>query len=217
MLLGPFRIENLKNAHVNSLAKIADGYGQQWTAELLRTWFGGNQSAWAYGGARDLPQWVAHQLPGLCAGLHATGRTGTVAAQRLLDLALEWISKEIRSGLALSPPSRRDGELGELGKPLAALLTAAAAVGAASTRDVVSGYIRNRTTRWPYWSCPRCARQQNHPAKGRRGTLASVPCPPTARHGSAPGPPARGAYRATGRSNCPRAAHARSVSVTPEN
>ena len=53
MLFGPFRIENLKNAHVNSLAKIADGYGQQWTADLLRTWFGGNQSAWAYGGARD--------------------------------------------------------------------------------------------------------------------------------------------------------------------
>ena len=144
MLLGPFRIENLKNAHVNSLAKIADGYGQQWTADLLRTWFGGNQSAWAYGGARDLPQWVAHQLPSLCAGLHATGRAGTVAAQRLLDLALEWISKEIRSGLALSPPSRRDGELGELGKPLAGLLTAATAVGAASTRDAVSGYIRQQ-------------------------------------------------------------------------
>jgi hypothetical protein len=87
---------------------------------------------------------VAHQLPGLCAGLHATGRTGTVAAQRLLDLALEWISKEIRSGLALSPPSRRDGELSELGKPLAALLTAAAAAGAASTRDMVSGYIRQQ-------------------------------------------------------------------------
>ena len=144
MLLGPFRIENLKNAHVNSLAKIADGYGQQWTADLLRTWFGGNQSAWAYGGARDLPQWVAHQLPSLCAGLHATGRTGTVAAQRLLDLALEWISKEIRSGLALSPPSRRDGELGELGKPLAGLLTAATAIGTASTRDAVSGYIRQQ-------------------------------------------------------------------------
>ena len=144
MLLGPFRIENLKNVHVNSLVKIADGYGQQWTAELLRTWFGGNQSAWAYGGARDLPQWVAHQLPGLCAGLRATGGTGTVAAQRLLDLALEWISKEIRSGLALSPPSRRDGELGELGKPLAALLTATAAVGAASTLNKVSGYIRQQ-------------------------------------------------------------------------
>ena len=44
----------------------------------------------------------------------------------------------------MSAPSRRDGELSELGKPLAALLTAAAAVGAASTRDVVSGYIRQQ-------------------------------------------------------------------------
>ena len=144
MLLRPFRIESLTVGHVNSLGKIAEGYGQQWMAELLRTWFDGHQSAWAYGGARERPQWVAEQLPGLCAGLHATGRAGAAAAQRLLDLALEWISKEIRSGLALSPPSRRDRELGNLGKPLAALLAAIAAVGAASTLNKVSGYIRQQ-------------------------------------------------------------------------
>ena len=28
---------------VKSFAKIADGYGQQWTAELLRMWFGGDE------------------------------------------------------------------------------------------------------------------------------------------------------------------------------
>jgi predicted 2-oxoglutarate/Fe(II)-dependent dioxygenase YbiX len=144
MLLRPFRIESLTVGHVNSLGKIAEGYGPQWMAELLRTWFDGLQSAWAYGGARERPQWVAEQLPGLCAGLHATGRAGAAAAQRLLDLALEWISKEIRSGLALSPPSRRDRELGDLGKPLAALLTAIAAVGAASTLNKVSGYVRQQ-------------------------------------------------------------------------
>jgi hypothetical protein len=144
MLLRPFRIESLTVGHVNSLGKIAEGYGQQWMAELLRTWFDGHQSAWVYGGARERPQWVAEQLPGLCAGLHATGRAGAAAAQRLLDLALEWISKEIRSGLALSPPSRRDRELGELGKPLAALLTAIAVVGAESTLNKVAGYIRQQ-------------------------------------------------------------------------
>ena len=140
MLLRPFHIEDLTDGHVTSFGKIADGYGQPWTAELLRTWFGGNQPAWAYVRARERPQWVTHQLPTLCAGLHATGRAGTVAAQRLLDLAWEWISKEIRNGLAL-PPSRRDKELGDLGKPLAGLLIAAAAIGAANIRDTVSGSI----------------------------------------------------------------------------
>lgn len=144
MLLRPFRIERLTDAHVTSFAKIAGGYGQQWTTELLRTWFGGSQPAWAYGSDLERPRWVADQMPSLCAGLHATGRVGTVSAQRLLDLVTEWINKEIRSRLASSPPGHRDKELGELGKPLAALLTAAAAIGAASTRDTVSGYIRQQ-------------------------------------------------------------------------
>jgi hypothetical protein len=67
-----------------------------------------------------------------------------VAAQRLLDLAWEWISKDIRNVLGLSLPSHRDEQLGGLGKPLAAVLTAAATIGAASTRDIVSGYIREQ-------------------------------------------------------------------------
>jgi hypothetical protein len=53
MLLHPFRVENLTDAPVTSFAKIAGGYGHQWTADLLRTWFGGDQPAWAYGGARN--------------------------------------------------------------------------------------------------------------------------------------------------------------------
>jgi hypothetical protein len=144
MLLHPFRVENLTDAHVTSFAKIAGSYGHQWTADLLRTWFGGDQPAWAYGEGRDRPQWVADSLPGLCAGLHAEGSAGAVAAQRLLDLAWEWISKDIRSGLGLWLPSYRYEQLGGLGKPLAAVLTAAAAIGAASTRDIVSGYIREQ-------------------------------------------------------------------------
>jgi hypothetical protein len=64
-----------------------------------------------------------------------------VAAQRLLDLAQEWIGKEIGTGLALSPPSYRDKKLGSLGQPLASVLAAAAAIGAAATRATVSGYI----------------------------------------------------------------------------
>jgi predicted 2-oxoglutarate/Fe(II)-dependent dioxygenase YbiX len=144
MLLRPLRIENLTDAYVDSFGKIADGYGQQWTAELLRTWFGGDQPAWAYGGGQERPQWVARWLPGLCKGLHATSSAAAVAAQRLLDLAWEWIGKDIGTVLALSSPSYRDKKLGDLGKPLASVLTAAAEIGAASTRGTLSGYIRKQ-------------------------------------------------------------------------
>ena len=65
-----------------------------------------------------------------------------MAAQRLLDLAWEWLGKDIGTGLASSSPSYRDQKLGDLGRPLASVLMAAAAIGAASTRDTVSGYIR---------------------------------------------------------------------------
>jgi hypothetical protein len=144
MLLHPFRIEDLTDAAVNSFAKLAASFGQEWTAKALRTWFGGDQPALAYGGGQDRPRWVADFLPGVCTGLHATGRPGTVAAQRLLDLAWEWIGKDIRGGLALSPPSYRDKSLDKLGKPLASVLTAAAEIGAASTRDNAFSYIRQQ-------------------------------------------------------------------------
>ena len=143
MLLRPFRIENLTGAHVSSLGKLADQYSQQWTAELLRTWFGGDQSAWAYGGGSERPQWVADHLPGLCEGLHATGNAGVEAAQRLLDLAWEWVGKDIGIGLA-SSPGRRDKKLRDLGRPLASVLTAAAGIASARTRDTVTGYIRKQ-------------------------------------------------------------------------
>ncbi len=144
MLLRPFRIENLTDAYVDSFGTIADGYGQQWTAKVLRTWFGGDQPAWAYGGGQERTQWVTGRLPGLCGGLHATGSTGAVAAQQLLDLTWEWIGKDIGTGLALSSPSYRDKKLGDLGKPLASVLTAAAEIGAAGPRDAVPGYIREQ-------------------------------------------------------------------------
>src|SRR5207302_1890814 len=69
---------------------------------------------------------------------------GPVAAQQLLDLAWEWTGKDIGTGLASSSPGYRDKKLSDLGKPLASVLTAAAAIGAASTRDTVSGYIRQQ-------------------------------------------------------------------------
>ena len=143
LLLRPFRIEYLTAAQVKAFAKIAGGHGQQWTADLLRTWFGGDRSAWGYGGGQERPRWVAEEMPGLCQGLHATGIVGTLAAQRLVDLAWEWLGQDIGAGLA-SSPSRRDEKLGGLGQPLASVLRAAAVIGAAGTRDMVTGYIREQ-------------------------------------------------------------------------
>ena len=144
MLLHPFCVEDLTATHVGSFGKIAGHYGQRWTTSLLQTWFGGGQPAWAYGAGPDRPQWVTDQLPGLCAGLHATGSAGTVAAQRLLDLAWAWTGNEIGTALASPSPSYRATQLTELGKPLAAVLTAAAAIEAASTRVTACGYARKQ-------------------------------------------------------------------------
>jgi len=142
MLLRPFRVESLAAAHVQSFAKIADGYGQQWTADLRRTWFGADQPGWEYGAGREVPQWAADRLPGLCERLRATGSAGTAAAQRTLDLAWERIGRDIGAALASSTPSNRDRRLADLGKPLAAALAAAA--GAASTRDTAAAYLRQQ-------------------------------------------------------------------------
>jgi hypothetical protein len=144
MLLHPFCVEHLTAAHANSFGKIAGQYGQQWTARLLQTWFGGDQPTWAYGAGQDRPRWVADELPGLCAGLHATGSAGVMAARRLLDLAWEWTSNKIGTGLASPSPSYRDKQLTGLGKPLAAVLVAAAAIESASTRDTACRYVRKQ-------------------------------------------------------------------------
>ena len=144
MLLHPFCVEHLTAAHVGAFGKIAGQYGQQWSATLLQTWFGGDQPAWAYAAGLDRPQWVADQLPRLCTGLHATGNAGVVAAQRLLDLAWQWARTEIGTVLASPSPSYRGKQLTGLGKPLAAVLTAAAAIEAASTRATACGYVRKQ-------------------------------------------------------------------------
>ena len=144
MLLHPFSVENLTAAQAGPLGKIAGRYGQQWTATLLQTWFGGDQPSWAYGAGLDRPQWVADHLPRLCTGLHATGSAGVVAARRLLDLAWRWTGNQIETVLASPSPSYRDKSLTGLGKPLAAVLTAAAAIEAASTQDTACGYVRKQ-------------------------------------------------------------------------
>jgi predicted 2-oxoglutarate/Fe(II)-dependent dioxygenase YbiX len=145
MLLHPFRVDNLTGAHASSFVKIVSSYGQQWTEDLLRTWFGDRRPALAYGGAQERTQWIAQSLPSLCAKLHATGSAGAAAARQLLDLTWAWTSRNISTALRLSPPSYRAEQLRGLAKPLAAVLTATTATGAADTQDLVLGYIREQS------------------------------------------------------------------------
>jgi predicted 2-oxoglutarate/Fe(II)-dependent dioxygenase YbiX len=143
LLLRPFCVENLTAAAVSSFAAITSSYGPRWTMELLGTWFDGDRPAWPYGGW-ERPRWITEWLPSVCAGLHAAGGTGTVAAQHLLDLAWQWTEKAIRAALGGSLPSQRDHQLTALGEPLAALLSAAGAIGAASTADTISHHVRKQ-------------------------------------------------------------------------
>lgn len=138
MLLKPFKIGNLTQHDTEALGQVAARYGQDWTGTLLRGWFGESRPAWDRGTGQA--EWAAMSLPGICAGLRDGGHGGT--ARCLLDLAWEQIRRDTDTGLASSSPSYRDRKLGELGRPLTALLTAAAATGAVGTMGTISGYIQ---------------------------------------------------------------------------
>jgi hypothetical protein len=143
MLVRPFCVEDLTVAEVSSLLELITCYGQSWTMELLGTWSDANRRVWPYGGW-ERPQWIADRLPSVCARLHAAGGTGTVAAQHLLDLGWQWTEKAIGSALGGSLPSQRGRQLAALGEPLAALLSAAGAIGAVSTANTISHYVRKQ-------------------------------------------------------------------------
>jgi hypothetical protein len=144
MLLRPFHVESLTVGYADSFAAVAAAYGQKWAGELLRTWFGEYRHPSAYGWGHGRPGWATDSLPALTVALCAAGRDGTAAANRLLDLTWEWLSGDIGAMLGISSRTRRDQALSDLGAPLAALLTAAAAIGAASIRDTVTSNIRQQ-------------------------------------------------------------------------
>jgi hypothetical protein len=142
MLLHPFRIESLRPTHMGPLARLARHYGVRWLDRPLRTWFG-------YGGPRphaagqDRSGWLA-SVPRLCKALRAKGDAGTATAHRLLELSWDWLGETICQGVATKPPSYRDTRLGDLGQPLAAVLTAVAVTEAATLRDEVVEFVRQQ-------------------------------------------------------------------------
>lgn len=139
MLLDPFKIQHLTEHDSEAFGQVAARYGQDWTGKLLCGWFGEDRPAWDRG--TRLAEWVTRWLPGICTGLHGSGLGG--AARQLLDLAWGQIRRDTDTGLASASPSYRDRKLGDLGKPLTALMSAAAATGSASTLGTISGYIQH--------------------------------------------------------------------------
>jgi hypothetical protein len=142
MLLHPFRIEGLGPTHTAPLARLAGHYGVQWVDGPLRTWFG-HRGPRARAAGQDRPGWLT-SMPRLCKALHAKGDAGTATAHRLLALSWGWLAETIRQGVAAQPPSYRDTRLSDLGKPLAAVLAAAAVTEAARLRDEVVRFVRQQ-------------------------------------------------------------------------
>ncbi|CAO5163355.1 2OG-Fe(II) oxygenase [Frankia sp. AiPs1] len=168
MLLRPFRVESLTADDVTSFGRLASRYGQQWTVGLLRTWAGAGESTWA-GRGPERRQWVADSLPGLCAGLHAAPGAGATTAQLLLDLAWRWLSEAIGIAVRSSSPRLRDRGLDDLGRPLAAVLTAAAATGTASIRAAVAAYLRQQPDAITALEMPALRAATDLPGDGLRG------------------------------------------------
>jgi hypothetical protein len=137
MLLKPFTITSLTRDHTEPLGRITAGYGPKWADGLLRGWFGGDRPAWDR--SESQADWVATSLPGICADLRATGCGET--ARQLMELSWDRIRQDASTGLAMSSPSYRDRRLAELGKPVAALLAAATAAGAASITEGISRFL----------------------------------------------------------------------------
>ena len=144
LLLRPFRIASLTSGYASPFARLADGYGQDWMADQLRVWFGDDERGWAHGYSHEVEQWVTDRLPDLCRALPTRAGNSSVAAQQLIDLAWSRIRRSIGSAVAMSPPSYRASQLNGLGKPLAAVMAAASIVTAASTRDLVTAFIRQQ-------------------------------------------------------------------------
>jgi hypothetical protein len=143
MLLRPFRVEDLDKGHAGPLAAVVVDHGHEWTADLLRVWFGGDQPAWVRVGT-ERQRWVSGRLRGLCEALDAAGGGAGVTARLLLELSWAWLRTDIDETMGLPSRGTRDRTLGDLGRPLAAVLTTAAALGPASVLDAICEHVKKQ-------------------------------------------------------------------------
>ncbi|HSH61103.1 MAG TPA: 2OG-Fe(II) oxygenase, partial [Acidimicrobiales bacterium] len=135
MLLKPFRLEMVARTHAPALVALVEGYGERWTGDLLAAWSGGGRPGMPSWG-QDRLAWVA-SLARLCEALHAAGGTGRSTARLLVQESWRWLSEALEQRRGLMPPSRRDEAVGELGRPILAVLESTAVIDAADLRDDV--------------------------------------------------------------------------------
>lgn len=121
MLLRPFAVEWVTQAHAGGLAALAARYDESWHQDLLDAWFGPRRT-WQYTTDMDRKGW-ASALPGLIAALRDAGAAATTG--HLLTASWRWLDDEIRTLLGYPSPVTRRKHLAELGRPLAGLLAAA--------------------------------------------------------------------------------------------
>ena len=136
MMLAPLQTEALGRAHAAALAALVERYGEGFLASLLATWSGRRQQ-WS-APATTHAEWAV-SLPRLCDALSSKGPSGTAAALVLVKDSARQLRAAITQALAIRAPSRRMQALGDLARPLAAVLHSVGLLGATEIRDEVIG------------------------------------------------------------------------------
>ncbi|MDE3133763.1 MAG: 2OG-Fe(II) oxygenase [Acidobacteriota bacterium] len=127
-LLAPFSLELLGRSHAAALAALTGHYGEAWTQALVSAWSA--KRRYYYGDRPVAPEtWIAG-LPALCEALGGAGPPGPLAGRALVADSWAWARGRIDGGLALPRPTHREQALAALAAPLAAVIEAAAVVGA---------------------------------------------------------------------------------------
>jgi hypothetical protein len=139
MLLTPFQVEMLAPNHASSLAQLAARYGESWTRDLVKVWFGHDRLvhvSWH-------PQragWL-ESLPAVCEALRAVPEAGVSVGRLLSAAAWNQLRESAGELLRFPTPSHRNAALGELGPSVAGLLVSTAIVAAADLRDEVVAFL----------------------------------------------------------------------------
>ncbi len=138
MLLKPFRLEMLTPGHAKALSALVAGYGEQWAADLVQSW--STRRGRYDPHVPSTAAWIASLHP-LCSALAGCGDPGMAAAGLLLRNSWSWLGEAIEKDLATASPLQRREALGDLGRPVAAVLEGASLVGAADLVDEAAAFL----------------------------------------------------------------------------
>lgn len=139
MLLAPLRAELLTRRHATALGRAADTYGEQWSADIVGTWFGRDRlhaSKWT----PDRAAW-AHSLPSLCEPLYAAGDGGASMSRLLVAATWQSLKTFLAAALGTGQPSQRERLLTQAGPAIAAVLRATTVNADTDQRDQIVAFL----------------------------------------------------------------------------